>query len=172
MLWREACPLATNRGNRMNDASHAVSIQRRPILLAICAGGLAAGAFDLTTAFITYGGGVPRAIASGLLGARAFQGGVATWILGVVLHFVIAFLAATVYCLASRRLEFLKDHFFVCGLFYGIAVFLVMNLVVLPLSAVPFKAGPFTVRAMIQGLLVHMFLIGLPISFSLRRFSR
>ncbi len=47
-----------------------------------------------------------------------------------------------------------------------------MNLIVLPLSAVPFKVGPFTVRAMIQGLLVHMFLIGLPISFSLRQFSK
>ena len=156
----------------MNAASSAVSVQRRPILLAIFTGGLAAGAFDLTTAFITYGWGVPRAIASGLLGARSFQGGIATWILGVILHFVIAFSAATVYCLASRKLEFLKEHFFVCGLFYGIAVFLVMNLVVLPLSAVPFKVGPFTVRAMIQGLLVHMFLIGLPISLSLRQFSR
>ncbi len=156
----------------MIAASPAVSIQRRPILLAILIGGLAAGAFDLTSAFITYGWGVPRGIASGLLGARAFQGGVATWILGVVLHFVIAFSAATVYCLASRKLEFLRDHFFVCGLFYGIAIFLVMNLIVLPLSAVPFKVGPFTVRAMIQGLLVHMFLIGLPISFSLRQFSK
>ncbi len=156
----------------MIAASPAVSIQRRPILLAILIGGLAAGAFDLTSAFITYGWGVPRGIASGLLGARAFQGGVATWILGVVLHFVIAFSAATAYCLASRKLEFLRDHFFVCGLFYGIAIFLVMNLIVLPLSAVPFKVGPFTVRAMIQGLLVHMFLIGLPISFSLRQFSK
>jgi len=156
----------------MIAASPALSIQRRPILLAILIGGLAAGAFDLTSAFITYGWGVPRGIASGLLGARAFQGGVATWILGVVLHFVIAFSAATVYCLASRKLEFLRDHFFVCGLFYGIAIFLVMNLIVLPLSAVPFKVGPFTVRAMIQGLLVHMFLIGLPISFSLRQFSK
>ena len=155
----------------MNAASTVVSVQRRPILLAILIGGLAAGAFDLTSAFITYGWGVPRAIASGLLGARSFQGGVASWILGVFLHFVIALAAATVYCLASRKLDFLKDHFFVCGLFYGIAVFLVMNLVVLPLSALPFKVGPFTVRALIQGLLVHMFLIGLPISFSLRKFS-
>src|SRR5438094_422863 len=105
----------------MNTASHAVSVQQRPILLAILAGGLVAGAFDLTTAFITYGWGVPRAIASGLLGARAFQGGAATWILGVILHFVIAFSAATTYCLASRRLGFLREHFFVCGLFFGIA---------------------------------------------------
>jgi len=155
----------------MNAASPVVSVQRRPILLAILIGGLTAGAFDLTSAFITYGWGVPRAIASGLLGARSFQGGVASWILGVFLHFVIALAAATVYCLASRKLDFLKYHFFVCGLFYGIAVFLVMNLVVLPLSALPFKVGPFTVRALIQGLLVHMFLIGLPISFSLRKFS-
>jgi hypothetical protein len=98
-------------------------------------------------------------------------GGLATWLLGVGLHFVIAFSAAAVYSAASRKLEFLKPHWFVCGLFYGIAVFLVMNLIVLPLSAVPFKVGPFAVAVLIQGLLVHMVLIGLPISFSVRRLS-
>jgi hypothetical protein len=45
-----------------------------------------------------------------------------------------------------------------------------MNLIVLPLSALHAK-GPFTLAGLIQGLLVHMFIIGLPISFSVRRFS-
>jgi len=156
----------------MSLVPSAAAVHKPSILLAILVGGLVAGSLDLTSAFISFGWSVPRGIASGLLGQPSFNGGLATWILGVVLHFVIAFSAAAVYCASSWKLEFLKDHFFVCGLFYGIAVYLVMNLIVLPLSAVPFKVGPFTVGRLIQGLLVHMFLIGLPIAFSLRRFSK
>ena len=141
------------------------------LLLPILVGGLTAGTLDLIAAFLTYGWGVPRAIASGLLGSKSLHGGLATWILGVFLQLFIGCAAATVYCLASRKLRFLRDNFFVCGLFYGIAVFLVMNLIVLPLSAVPFKVGPFSVAVLIHGLLVHMFIIGLPISASLRLFS-
>lgn len=88
-----------------------------------------------------------------------------------MLHFTIAFTAAAIYCLASRRLPFLRDHWLVCGMFYGIAVFLVMNLVVLPLSGLH-AAGPYQLRALIQGVVAHMLIIGLPISFSLRKFSR
>jgi hypothetical protein len=145
--------------------------QRGSAVTVICAGGLVAGALDLTSAFITYGWRVPRAIASGLLGASAIQGGAGIWTLGVFLHFFIAFSAAAVYFFASRKLVFMKTNFFVCGLFYGIAVFLVMNLIVVPLSAFPHKTGTLTIHGMIQGLLVHMFLIGLPIAYSVRRFS-
>jgi hypothetical protein len=146
----------------------AAGAQRPNVLPAIIAGGLIAGALDATAAFITFGSGMPRGIASGLLGASAFKGGAATWILGLLLHFFITLCAAAVYGLASWRLGFLKSNFFVCGLFYGIAIFLVMNLAVLPLSAVPFPIGPFTLKGLYQGLLVHMFLVGLPISTSLR----
>jgi hypothetical protein len=75
------------------------------------------------------------------------------------------------HCLASRRLEFLADHWLVCGLFYGIAVFLVMNLVVLSLSALHLT-GPYQLGGLIQGLLGHMSVVGLPISFSLHRFAK
>jgi len=148
------------------------SAQRHKVLLPILVGGFVAGALDLTAAFITYGWGVPRGIASGLIGTKALHAGVTVWILGVFLHFLIALSAAALYCVSSWKLRFLRDHFLVCGLFYGIAIYLVMNLIVLPLSAVPFKVGPFTVAALRQGLLVHMLIIGLPISFSLRRFSK
>ena len=92
--------------------------------------------------------------------------------LGVFLHFFIAFSAAALYCVSSLRLKFLRDHFLVCGLFYGIAVFLVMNLIVVPLSAAPFKTNTFSLSGLIQGLLIHMAIIGLPISVSLRIFSK
>jgi len=156
----------------MNVVASPTSSHMQSPLLAILVGGFIAGALDATTAFITFGWGMARGIASGVLGARAATGGTATWLLGLALHFFIAVSAAAIYYLASRRLTFLRDHFLICGLFYGIAIYLVMNLIVLPLSAVPFAVGPFSVRAMRQGLLVHMILIGLPIAASVRIFSK
>jgi Na+/alanine symporter len=155
----------------MSAASAGLSVQKPNALLAILAGGLLAGSLDLGSAFITYGVGVPRAIAGGLLGPSALHGGSGVYVLGILLQFFIATSAAAVYYLASRKLAFLKDHPLVCGPFYGIAVFLVMNLIVLPLSALHFR-GPFQLAGLIQGLVVHMILIGLPISFSIRQFAK
>jgi len=145
------------------------SVARTSLLRPIVVGGAVAGAFDLTCAFITLGLKNPLVIAGGLLGSQAAtHGGAGTWILGVVLHFTIAFSAATIYCLASRRLDFLKPHWLVCGLFYGIAIYLVMFYVVLPLCAYHYM-GPYKYHDLVQGILVHMVLIGLPISFSLHK---
>jgi hypothetical protein len=138
----------------------------RPILV----GGAMAGTLDLIAAFILFGMRVPRNIAAGLLGPHAVSGGTFPWILGVFLQYFIAFSAAAIYCLASRKLPFLKEHSVVCGMFYGLAVFLVMNLVVLPLCAIHFM-GPYQLRGLLQGLIVHMLIIGLPIGYCLRKFS-
>jgi hypothetical protein len=144
---------------------------KRNAVLAIAVGGLTAGALDLTQASILFGARIPLVIAAGLLGRTALHGGAGTYILGVVLHFFIAFSAAAVYYAASRRLGFLKEHPLVCGLFYGAAVEDVMNLVVLPLSALHAR-GPYKLYDLILGLLVHMVVVGLPIAFSVRRFSK
>jgi hypothetical protein len=156
----------------MNVVTSQTSTHAQSPFLAILVGGFIAGALDATTAFISFGWGMTRGIASGVLGSRAFTGGTAIWIFGLALHFFIAISAAAIYYVVSRRLAFLREHFIVCGLFYGIAIYLVMNLIVVPLSAVPFAVGPFSVRAMRQGILVHMFLIGLPIAASVRIFSK
>jgi hypothetical protein len=155
----------------MSAASAVLPVQKPNAMLAILAGGLLAGSLDLGSAFITFGAGVPRVIAAGLLGPTAVHGGRGFYVLGIALQFFIAISAAAVYYAASRKLTFLKHHALVCGLFYGIAVFLVMNLIVLPLSALHFR-GPFQLAGLIEGLLVHMFLIGLPISFSVRHYAK
>jgi hypothetical protein len=144
--------------------------RKQSALLAIAVGGLSAGAIDLTQACILFGWDIPLAIAAGLIGKQAFNGGVGTYILGVFLHFFIACSAATIYYAASRRLVFLREHPLVCGLFFGAAVQEVMNLVVLPLSALHAR-GPYTLHDLILGLLVHMVVVGLPISFSVWRFG-
>jgi len=144
---------------------------KRNALLAIAVGGLSAGALDLTQAMILFGADIPLAIAAGLLGRQAFHGGAGTYVLGVFLHFFIACSAAAIYYAASRKLGFLKEHPLVCGLFFGGAVQEVMNLVVLPLSALHAR-GPYKLHDLILGLLVHMVVVGLPISFSVRRFAK
>jgi hypothetical protein len=144
---------------------------KKNALLAIAVGGLIAGALDLTQACILFGWNIPLAIAGGLLGRQAFHGGIGTYILGVFLHFFIALSAAAVYYAASRRLVFLTEYPLVCGLFFGAAVEEVMNLIVLPLSALHAR-GPYKLHDLILGLLVHMVVVGLPISFSVRRFAK
>lgn len=143
----------------------------RNAVLAIGVGGTAAGVLDLAQAIILFGRRIPLVIAAGLLGRQALHGGVATYALGVVLHFFIAFSVAAVYYTASRRLRFLVEHPLVSGLAYGAAVELVMNLVVLPLSALHSR-GPYQLDDLILGLVVHMVVIGLPVAFSIRRFAR
>jgi hypothetical protein len=144
--------------------------QSRSALLSIGLGGAIAGILDLTQASILFGWRIPLAIAAGLLGPKALQGGPATFALGVLLHFFIAISAAAVYYTASRRLTFLKDSPLVCGLFFGAAVDTTMNLVVLPLSALH-AAGPYESHDLLLGLGVHMVIVGLPIAYATSRFS-
>lgn len=140
-------------------------------LKVISIGGLSAGIIDLLHACILFGWDIPLAIAAGVLGKQAFQGGAGTYVLGVVLHFFIALSAATIYYLASRRLAFLASNWLVCGLFFGMAVELTMRLVVLPLSALHSR-GPYQLDDLIRGLLFHMVLVGLPIALSVRLFGK
>ena len=51
-----------------------------------------------------------QGIASGLLGAKSFTGGCETAALGAILHFFIAFSAATVFYLSSRKLTFMTHQ--------------------------------------------------------------
>jgi hypothetical protein len=140
-------------------------------------GGLIAGTLDICAAFLTAwlraGVGPVRVlhfVASGLIGATAFNGGAKTAILGLALHFLIATVAAVVFYIASRYLLVLIERPIIFGLLYGIAVYLFMNFVVLPLSAIPHR--PITLSGFIIGILTIMFCIGLPIALIVRRFSR
>jgi hypothetical protein len=159
------------RGYRMNGDSAVSRSQKGNAPLAIATGGLIAGAIDLTQACILFGPNIPLAIAGGLLGPQAFHGGKGIYALGVFLHFFIALSVAAIYYAASRSLRFLTEYPLICGLFFGMAVDLVMRLVVLPLSGLH-ASGPYQYRDLVQGLLVHGVVIGLPISYSIRRFAK
>jgi uncharacterized membrane protein YagU involved in acid resistance len=89
--------------------------------------------------------------------------------IGLLCHFTIAFTAATIYYLASRKLRILVERPVLCGLFYGELVFLFMYFVVIPLSAI----GPphFNIATYITGPIGHPLLVGLPIALCVRHFA-
>ena len=144
---------------------------------AILWGGLLAGVGDITFAFVVSalnGVGpvrVLQSVAGGVLGRAALEGGLGAAALGGALHFLIAFCAAAVYWLASRRLGVLVRRAVVCGLLYGVAVYLLMNFVVVPLSAAYFKPS-HAPSALLLNSAGHMLLVGLPIALAARHYSK
>ena len=149
---------------------------RNRVIRWIVTGGLIAGACDITYAVVFSGfRGVPpmrllQSVASGLLGASAFDGGWPTAVLGLGLHFLIALTFAVAFYGASRAFPGLVRHAVACGIGYGFFIYWLMNLAVLPLSAFPRKVT-FVPIVVATGLIVHMFLIGLPIALAIRRGS-
>ena len=135
---------------------------------AIVWGGVASGALDLAAAYFVLWH--PRGtsmvaglqgIARGLIGAAAGRGGIATAALGGAIHFLIAFTAAAVYVWASRVARVLTRQPVLCGLLYGVAVYLFMYGIVLRLR---FGNVPLTPT----GIVIHMFCVGLPIGLAAR----
>lgn len=143
---------------------------------AVLWGGLVAGALDISAAFINSASRgrspmwVLQSIASGVLGPNAFKGGLQTAALGAALHFLIAFAASAVYFSASRKLTFMVRWPIVCGLLYGVVVYLFMYGVVLSLT---FHRSFFSPpSAVATGLIIHMLCVGLPISLAVRQYSK
>jgi uncharacterized membrane protein YagU involved in acid resistance len=111
-----------------------------------------------------------QGVASGLLGSRALQAGRSTAALGLVLHFFIAFIISTIYVLAAERLPFLLQHALLAGALYGIAVYLVMNYIVLPLSRRAKR--PFNLKFAATQLVIHIVIVGWSIALSARHVLR
>jgi hypothetical protein len=137
--------------------------------------GLVAGTLDITAALVVYThSGAERirllqGIASGLIGKSALHGGGTTALLGLLCHFVIAMSWAAIYFAVSRRVRFLVEHAFVSGAVYGLIVYLIMNHVVVPLSAI--GPRPFVLSHAILAAAILVVCIGLPIALIVRHFS-
>jgi hypothetical protein len=143
---------------------------------AILWGGLLAGVLDITAACVNSAlsnGRSPlfvlQTVASGVLGADSRNRGWASAALGLVIHFFIAFTAAAVYFAASRKLKFLVRQPWLWGVLYGIAVYMFMYMVVIPITFSRKFNAPLS--AMITPVLIHIFCVGLPIALMVKRFS-
>jgi hypothetical protein len=141
--------------------------------LGIVLGGLSSGLIDLVYASAQRafkGGSVLQpwnGVASGLLGPAARDGGAGIALLGVALHFVLTFGAAAILSLILWWLPWLAKRPLITGVLFGVGFLLVMNYVILPLSAIgrPIYAG----QAFLTAILGHVIMIGLPIAWFVTR---
>jgi hypothetical protein len=149
-----------------------------PTLKAIALSVLIAGTLDISDALIFFGiRGTPpklllRAIASGLLGREALQGGTATATLGLAIHYTITLFWATLFVLAAMRLTFLIQHAILSGLLYGVFIYAVMNFLVLPHTRVVARPQHPAPAVLVNGVLALMICMGLPIALITRHFMR
>ena len=163
-----------NAEEPLNETIATPSTANSKTLGAILRAGALCGAMDITAAFVVYGFfrakpvRILQGIASGLLASKAFDGGIPTALLGLCLHFFIAFSAACVYVLLARWVNFLVQHVYFFGPLYGVAVYFFMQIIVIPLSAA--AKGPFSFKMMLIGIVIHILCVGLPISLVTRRY--
>jgi uncharacterized membrane protein YagU involved in acid resistance len=135
----------------------------------ILLGGIVAGTLDVGAASLINSAKpirILQAIASGLLGKSAFDGGLATVELGLVLQWAMAISIASIFVVVIRWRPVLKRHWIKAGLAYGIIIFVVMNYVVLPLSAIGHPPR-FRVLHFLEDI-VAMLLFGMIIAFFAR----
>jgi uncharacterized membrane protein YagU involved in acid resistance len=151
---------------------------RNPILRAIALGGMMVGLLHLIiqdglvfsllnqTPFIL----VMQYVASGVMGNAAFAGGLAIALLGLIIHFLISFVVAGVFILSADRISLLRHNVIFGSLLYGVGVFIVLYVVILPLSAAP--PVPLQTMDVIELILEHVLVIGLPLGLFVRRTTK
>jgi hypothetical protein len=108
-----------------------------------------------------------KGVAGGLLGQAARDGGMEVVLLGMALHWFICISAAFILYLVVSRVRWLPRQWLLLAVIHGIAVLLVMNYVILPLSAIGRSIYP------LEQLHIHAFwhilLVGLPTGFFVSR---
>jgi hypothetical protein len=160
----------------MNGSPSAEGPERSRAFQTIASATLIAGILDISSAFLlSYPKGVGpirvlQGVAAGLIGREpAINGGLATAGLGLAIHFFIAFVVATVFYVASRKLVFLRRQPVISGLLYGVVVYGFMYWIVMPLA---YPVVHPSLSRDLTAVCVHMFLIGLPIALIVRRFTQ
>jgi hypothetical protein len=148
-------------------------------LYTIVLAGVIAGTIDIGAACLINSlqpGVILHAIASGLIGKRAFTGGLSTGVLGLVLQWAMSILIAAIYVAATAARPAWRRRWVLTGSIAGVVIFAVMNYLVVPLSAAPFRP-PLTLHGLLTAFrigkffanLAAMILFGLIISYCVRR---
>lgn len=154
-------------------ASENLPVGRPSALQTIGLGGLAIGILDFCDASIFFPLYYPtlhfidvwHGPAAGLIGREASRaGGWNTALLGIGAHFLVAFSIAAVYFLFSRFIPFMVRQPVISGIVFGIAAHFVMQYVVTPLSAIGTVPAWPPIGSLLNSLIGHAFLVGLPVA--------
>jgi hypothetical protein len=140
---------------------------RRAVPHACVVAGLVAGTIDIFAASLVAWKNplfILRVVAAGLLGRDAVGGGAGTELVGLLLQWGMSILIATVFVAAALRLAWMRRYPVRSGLAFGVLVFVAMNYIVVPLSALGPKPPHFSAGSF-AGNFLAMLLFGLVISW-------
>jgi hypothetical protein len=136
-----------------------------------------AGTMDITAASIQYylrtgkgPGAVLRFVASGALGKTALKGGSGIELAGLGFHYLVALIFTLIFFIVFPLIPVARKSLVITGLIYGMLVWVIMNRLVLPLSAAP--AIPFVLKKAAIAMGILMLCIGLPISIIIGAYYR
>ena len=154
----------------MKQANSIIKGEAPSALSTIFWAGITAGTLDGLAAALFFhtklglnAGQVMQFVASALLGEESFKGGYLTVFAGAVLHYLLAFTISAFYFYAFPAIPPLRKWPVVFGLLYGLGVWLVINLLVLPLTRM--SLPPFELTGAVIAIVWHMVLVGLPVAF-------
>lgn len=106
-------------------------------------------------------------VASGLLGKAAYNNGDTMMLVGLLVHYCVATAFTIFFFLTLAKTDFAKQQRLLTGILYGAFVWVVMNLLVLPLTAAsPLKR---TTSSIAIGAGILMLCIGIPLAFLANR---
>jgi hypothetical protein len=147
----------------------------KPTLRAIIIMGLIVGTLDILSAIVDYyiatGKGpanIFKYIASAILDKQAFSGGTGIIVLGLLLHYLIAFLFTILFVALYRNVKFMSGNKLIVGICYGVLIGVIMNFIVVPLSLTP--KMPYQGLKVVKAFLILICMIGLPLAFLTPRF--
>jgi hypothetical protein len=146
------------------------------ILRAILVSGTLSAILDgLCVTALYYSQSVPpirlwQNVASSVLGKSSFEHGWYSGALGLLLHCAVAFTASSVFVLLAQKVTSLLTHPFASGAIFGLIVFAVMNLVIIPLSRMPKRS--IALSGILIQVVMHIVLVGIPIALATRFYLR
>ena len=109
-------------------------------------------------------------IASGWFGKAAFTGGAAMVICGIVFHYLIASFWSILFFHLYPGFKRIVMNKYVVAVVFGLIIWLVMNLAVLPLTNIPKHPGPINILNLAEGIAALILCLGVPIAMTADRY--
>ena len=134
--------------------------------------GIIVGTLDILSAFIyvfiktgkfIFSFSILKFIASGIFGKDALSGKGTMIFCGLILHYIIAFAFTIFFFWLFPKIKVAEKNIILTGIVYGTFTWMVMNLIVLPLSDIPYR--PFNIFNAITNIIILIICIGIPLSF-------
>jgi hypothetical protein len=111
-------------------------------------------------------------IASGWFGKAAFSGGTAMVLWGILFHYIIASAFSIVlFLLYPAFIKIIKNKF-VAAILFGLIIWAIMNLAVLPLTHIPKRTGGIKPTSLIEGIAALIVAIGIPVAIIADKYYR